>query len=240
MPTTPARPPSLRRTPSPTPARLIGLSEDTLADRAYVSIEDLIISSELPPRSFVSEAQLSKHLQIGRTPVREALKRLELDGLVMIVPSRGIMVTELDLRNYLLLLEVRRELERLIAVRAARHATHAQKQELTSLAKEMRRAAKILDYDSYRHIDNTFNHLIDAASQNVVAVRTIRPLRQTSRRFWFHNDRMQPNSLDDGARTHCAVMMALAAGDEKEAALASDKLMDQVEAFARSTIGPTL
>lgn len=209
-------------------------SAASLADRAYEIIEEMIISTELPPRSFLSEIQLSKRLNIGRTPVREALKRLEADALVAIVPSRGIMVTEIDIDRHLLLLEVRRELERLIARRAAIYATDNERKKFRKMSNEMSRAAKKGDEIKFRHIDQEFNHLLDASARNPVATQTIRPLRSRSRQFWFQTYRLQPDSLDDGARTHCAVMMAIAAGDVVAAATASDLLMDYVESFAKS------
>ena len=78
---------------------------------------------KLSPGAIVSEKALAERIGIGRTPIREALQRLTRERLVTILPRRGIMVSEINVKSQLRLLEVRRELERLISKRAARRAT---------------------------------------------------------------------------------------------------------------------
>ena len=94
-----------------------------LADQARTRLEELVVTLQLPPGSVWSEAQLSDKLGIGRTPVREALQRLQTDYLVKIVPRFGAQVTDINVSQHLRLLEVRRVLERLITESAARRAT---------------------------------------------------------------------------------------------------------------------
>src|SRR4051812_9287514 len=81
-----------------------------LADRAWRALEEEIVTLRIAPGSVVSEAGLSAQLGLGRTPVREALQRLATEGLVQILPRRGIIVTEIDVAAQLRLLEVRREI----------------------------------------------------------------------------------------------------------------------------------
>ena len=91
------------------PALLTGrIGAPALADQARAQLEELIVQLELPPGSVWSEVQLSERLGIGRTPVREALQRLEGDHLVRILPRLGVQVTEINVTQQLLLLEVRR------------------------------------------------------------------------------------------------------------------------------------
>ena len=82
-------------------------AEASLTDRAYGALEELIVTLKLPPGSAVSEAELSERLRIGRTPIREALQRLARERLVTILPRRGIIVSEINMRSQLRLLEVR-------------------------------------------------------------------------------------------------------------------------------------
>ncbi|MCW2242118.1 GntR family transcriptional regulator [Azospirillum canadense] len=208
----------------------------SMADQAYARIEELIVSGTLPPRGFVSEKQLSAQTGIGRTPVREALKRLELDGMVTIVPSRGIMVTEVDVKLQLYVLDVRRELERLIARRAARYALPAERERCRTIAEAMLDAARSGDGMRFMHLDQEVNQLLDQCARNPVATQTIRPLRSLSRRFWFQNYHVHSGSLEDGARTHADLMLAVHSGDVEAAAAASDRLMAYVEAYARETL----
>jgi DNA-binding GntR family transcriptional regulator len=94
--------------------------DETLTDRAYRLIEELIVTLALPPETILSEQSLAQRLGIGRTPIREALQRLARDGLVVILPRRGILVSQINLKTQMRLLEVRRELERLMAPNALR------------------------------------------------------------------------------------------------------------------------
>ena len=94
----------------------VSQSEDaTLTDRAYRELEEMIVTLQLSPGTVLSEQALAVRLKIGRTPIREALQRLARDGLVVIMPRRGIMVSEINVKLHLRLLEVRRVLERLMA-----------------------------------------------------------------------------------------------------------------------------
>ncbi|MDD9728009.1 GntR family transcriptional regulator, partial [Roseovarius sp. SK2] len=84
----------------------------TLTDRAYEMIETRIVALDLEPGQVLSESQLVEELGIGRTPVREALQRLAAEGLVVVMPRRGVMVSEINIAKQLQLLELRREVER--------------------------------------------------------------------------------------------------------------------------------
>ena len=84
----------------------------------------MIVTLELAPGSVIDEAELQEELQMGRTPIREALKRLSLESLVSIVPRRGMFVTNIGINDLQRLLEVRLELETL-AVRLAAHGDAA-------------------------------------------------------------------------------------------------------------------
>src|SRR5678815_698562 len=106
----------------------------SLTDRAYAELEEMIVTLKLAPGAAVSEAELSSHLGIGRTPIREALQRLARERLVVILPRRGIIVSQVDVRSQLRLLEVRREIERLVARSAAREATERERRKFADLA----------------------------------------------------------------------------------------------------------
>src|SRR3954466_14959420 len=129
------------KTPTKRRSRIIEAEEGTLTDRAYRELEEMIVTLQLLPGTVLSEQALSVRLKIGRTPIREALQRLARDGLVLIMPRRGIMVSEINLRLQLRLLEVRRELERLMAKLAAERATLDERREFAELAEAMIAAA---------------------------------------------------------------------------------------------------
>ena len=123
---------SAGKTPLPVVA-----ADGTLTDRAYRELEEMIVTLQLAPGTVLSEQALAVRLKIGRTPIREALQRLARDGLVVIMPRRGIMVSEINLRLQLRLLEVRRELERLMASLAAERASPDERSEFAEVAQAM-------------------------------------------------------------------------------------------------------
>jgi DNA-binding GntR family transcriptional regulator len=214
---------------------LEGGGDATLTDLAYAQLEELIVTLQLPPGAVLSELVLSKRLNIGRTPIREALQRLSRDGLVNILPRRGILVSEINLRVQLRLLEVRRELERLMARGAAERATEDERQKFSSIAEGMREAAEQADDLAFMRFDQQLNTLISSAARNEFASRSMGLMHGLSRRFWYQHYR-ETADLPLAARLHAEVAEAIARRDPEKAAAASDRLIEYIESFARSTL----
>ena len=126
LPATAMRQPRSGARPSATPkAGRRGAARATLTEQAYRVIEEQIVTLRLKPGDVLSEQMLSATFKIGRTPIREALQRLAREGLVTILPRKGILVSDINPRNQLLVLEVRRELERLLSRAGAERATRS-------------------------------------------------------------------------------------------------------------------
>ena len=210
----------------------------SLTDRAYADIEEMIVFLKLAPGSAISEAELSAHLGIGRTPIREALQRLARERLVQILPRRGIIVSGIDVSGQLRLLEVRRELERRIATSAARRATDDERTRLRELAAGFERAARVNDDVAFMRVDRDFNVLCSAASHNEFAANAMSLMHSLSRRFWYVYYKQAAN-MPLTAKLHADIARAIAAGDEARASRASDKLHDAIEKFTRATVSPT-
>ena len=210
---------------------------ETLTQRAYRLLEEQIVTLRLRPGEVLSEYALSASLSIGRTPIREALQRLAREGLVTILPRKGILVSETDPRKQLLVLEVRRELERLLARLGARRANAGQRQRLREIAEGMDRAAKTNDDIVFMRLDRELNLLISAAAHNDYATRAMRSLHGHSRRFWYLHYK-EAADLPLCARLHGAQARAIADGDAKRAAEATDRLIDYTETFTRATVDP--
>jgi DNA-binding GntR family transcriptional regulator len=210
---------------------------ETLTERAYRQLEEQIVTLNLKPGDFLSEYALSASLSIGRTPIREALQRLAREGLVMILPRKGILVSETDPRKQLLVLEVRRELERLLARVGAQRSNAGQRQRLREIADGMDRAAKTNDDIVFMRLDRELNLLISAAGHNDYATRAMRALHGHSRRFWYLHYK-EAADLPLCARLHAAQARAIADGDATRAAEATDRLIDYTETFTRATVAP--
>jgi len=205
-----------------------------LAEQARARLEEMVVTLELPPGSVWSELQLSEMLGIGRTPVREALQRLQAEYLVKVVPRFGAQVSEINVTQQLLLLDVRRVLERLIAQDAARRATPEERERLLSMADGLEALVEdgVLGFLRYYYDIKKF---IAACARNPYAASAIGPAQAMSRRFYFLHYRVA-HDLPVAARHHADVVRAIALGDEARAGLAADRLMDYVEELTRATV----
>jgi len=204
----------------------------SFAEQAYDILEEMIVTLVLPPGATLSESELIEKTALGRTPMREALQRLSDVGLIDIIPRQGTRVTEINVSDQLLLLEVRRELERLIATSAARRRTAEQSTLLSKMAVEMRRAAATDDYLLFLRVDRAFNQCVAESSANRYLVKAITPIHALARRFWYKYYR--PYDLPIAAIGHAEIMEAIVAADSTAAGAASDKLLDYVVSFTRS------
>ena len=207
----------------------------SLADRAYGDLEELIVTLRLAPGSAVSESELSQRLGIGRTPIREALQRLARERLVAILPRRGIIVSEINVKSQLRLLEVRREVERLVVKSAARRATPEQRKQFAEIARTFKQSAKNNDEVAFMRVDREFNELSVLASRNEFAAGAMGLMHALSRRFWYIHYK-QAADMPQTAKLHADISRAIASGDEAAAGAAMDRLLDNIENFTRATV----
>ena len=207
-------------------------SVQSLTDRAYAALEEMIVTLRLPPGAVVSESALSEQLGIGRTPIREALQRLAREHLVIVLPRRGIVVSDVDVSSQLRLLEVRREIERLVARSAARQGSDDERRQFAQLAAAFEAAARTNDEVAFMRTDRAFNELSLVAARNEHATGAMSLMHALARRFWFIHYK-QVADMPLAAKMHAAVARAIASGEEDAAALASDRLIDYIERFTR-------
>jgi DNA-binding GntR family transcriptional regulator len=222
---------SVRRAAPP-----IDPQESSLTERAWRALEEEIVTLRIAPGSIVSEAGLSERLGLGRTPVREALQRLEGDHLVRILRRHGAQITEINVVEQLLLLELRRELDRSIARHAARRSTAQERAKLLEMAERL--ASRSADGENilpYLRDHYELKNFLAACARNPFVARAVMPCYAMSRRFYYLHHR-QARDLAVATRHHAAVVRAVAIGDEKKAAEASDRLLDYVEEFTRATV----
>jgi len=211
------------------------LATEPLTEQAYRAIEEAIVTLQLKPGAVLSEQALSGLIGIGRTPIREALQKLAHEGLVMILPRKGILVADLNPRSHLLLLEVRREIERLLSRAGAVRATADQRARLQEIARGMDQAARTKDDIAFMRLDREMNALMLEAAHNDYATRSARLFQGLSRRYWYVHYAVAAD-LPLCARLHAAQARAIAKGDPGEACKASDRLIDYVENFTRATV----
>lgn len=209
----------------------------SLTDAVYQQLEAMIVTLQLLPGALLSEVELSKRLGVSRTPVGAALQRLAREGLVTILPRRGIVVTDLSLSDQLRALELRREIARYMARVGARRATPAERAQLDATAKSLLKAAKARDDKALMRADKEFHDLFAACTHNAFACSAMDALDSQARRFWYAHQTGGSDLLTN-AKLHADIAFAIARGDERGAEEASDALSSYLEDFARSTIDP--
>jgi DNA-binding GntR family transcriptional regulator len=231
------RPRAAARAEAAVDADLLRDSEPSLTDQAYAILEEMIVTLKLPPGAAVSEARLSQALAIGRTPIREALQRLARERLVTILPRRGIIVSEINVRSQLRLLEVRREVERLVARSAARRALPEERARFAEIARIFEASARTNDETTFIRTDREFNELCLRAARNEFGAGAMTLMHSLSRRFWFIHYQ-QAADMPAIAKLHSDIARGIAEADESAAANALDRLIDEIERFTRATVDP--
>jgi DNA-binding GntR family transcriptional regulator len=206
-----------------------------LATQALERLEEMIVTHRLAPGSMWSEGALATLTGFGRTPVREALKRLESCHLVRIVQRHGVQITEINVERQLLLLETRRVLERLVAARAARRRTAAEAVQFEQCARALREAGDRGDVLAFFRAHVHAEGLAVQATRNPFVATAIAPCHAMSRRFYYLHHRTAKD-LKLACDHHADVMDAIARGDEQQAAAAADAVLDYVEGFTRATL----
>jgi len=187
-----------------------------LADQAYVALRSLIVSLQLPPGSAIREPELTARLGIGRTPVREALRRLALERLVEVYPRRGMFVTTVDVRDLVRLCEVRAVLEPEAARLAAERATRSDLEGINALIDELlslrRRDDRVLI-----ELDERIHRTIYRTSHNQLLEETLEWYYTHALRIWMLAlDRTR--DLQSAVLEHHELLAAIARGKGEQAA----------------------
>lgn len=204
------------------------------ADIAYDAIESMIVTLQLKPGMPIIESDLIEMTGLGRTPLREALMRMSSNGLILQLPRRGLIVSDIEAGEHITLIETRRVLERLIAFSSARRATPQHRADIVACADTMVLAAKRADLSEYMAADQALDHVIHEACRNPSAVAAVIPLVIKCRRFWYAFQ--HEGDIEEGARCHLMLAKAIASNHEDEAMKAADELMNYLELFARKVI----
>jgi DNA-binding GntR family transcriptional regulator len=197
----------------------------SLADKAYHEIRGLIVSLELAPGAVIDERELIERLEIGRTPVREALRRLAHERLVEVYPRRGMFVTGVDVRELARLSEVRELLEPEAARLAAERATDTDREQLGLLLTELDAGgSELMDLDERIH------RAVYRAAHNDLLEATLEQYYVLALRIWsMALDRA--NELEEAVEAHRALLEAIQAGDGERAA---DTMRAHVQDFEQA------
>jgi len=189
----------------------------SLADKAYHAIRGLIVSLELAPGAVIDERALIERLGIGRTPVREALRRLAQERLVEVYPRRGMFVTGVDVRELARLSEVRVVLEPEAARLAAERATEADRVELTALIDELDAGGNEL-----MGLDERIHRAVYRAAHNDLLEATLEQYYVLATRIWSialgHAYEARAHEIEEAVEAHRTLLEAINDGDGERAA----------------------
>ncbi len=202
----------------------------SLSEKAYEEIRKKIVTIALEPGSVIDEAQLRTELEVGRTPIREALQRLALDQLVTIVPRRGMFVTDIAFSDLQRLFEVRIELEALAGQLASERRTPEHLQMMQSLFDQLSHLPSETNNTVLIQFDRLFHEVIYQAADNHFLQMTLQSRYALSLRLWYYSLEAM-NTMRSNIDEHFQIYQAL---ENQHSGLASKLLRDHILSFQRS------
>ena len=201
-----------------------------LADRAYEGLRDRIVTLKIKPGQPIDEDRVGAELGMGRTPVREAIKRLALERLVTVFPRRGTFASDINITDLAQISDVRAIVEPHAARRAAERITDVRREELTALCAELERESPAWTDDALMDLDARVHRFIYRSADNPYLAETCHRYFNLSLRIWYLAvDRMP--GLSAHVSEHRELLTAIAAGDGDRAA---GLLCAHVQAFERA------
>lgn len=191
-------------------------SGELLADRAYAELRDRIVTLVIPPGAPINEDALGRELEMGRTPVREAIKRLALENLVTVFPRRGTFASEINITDLAQISDVRVLLEGHAAARAAERLTPALREELDRMLAQIDEREGSRDPATLMQLDADIHRFIYRCSGNVYLQETLERYLNLSLRIWYLVLDRLPH-LFDRVHEHRALLEEIGEGNPDEA-----------------------
>ena len=201
----------------------------TNAEKAYTQIKGKIITAKMPPGSVINEAQLMEEFSLGRTPIREAIKQLQMENLVMVTPRKGMFVADIAVTDLLQIFEVRVELESFATKLAAQRITDDEIKELQKLAEDYR-FTDLSDKESLIKLDGEFHSLLAKATHNKFLIKEIDYYYNLSLRIWYIAlNYAKPEEIDVNA--HIEILEAIKTRDADKA---KQRMKQHIQDFHRT------
>lgn len=187
-----------------------------LRDVVFNTLRKAILRGELKPGERLMEIQLANKLGVSRTPIREAIRKLELEGLVLMIPRKGAEVAQITEKNMQDVLEIRKALEELSVQLACERITPEQVEEMKMAAEDFRKVLKSGDVTKIAEADVKFHDIIFAATNNQRLITLLNNLREQMYRFrveYLKQKECYPQLLEEHDK-----LIALISGGEVEEA----------------------
>lgn len=158
-------------------------SHKPLRDIVFETLREAILEGKLTPGERVMEVQLAEQLGVSRTPVREAIRKLELEGLLVMVPRKGAYVADVSLKDVIDVLEVRASLEGLAASLGAERRESLDIELLENTTRELIKCVEDKDTEGMIRNDAAFHDILLKASKNDKLTSIVEGLRDQVHRF---------------------------------------------------------
>ena len=199
-----------------------------LREMVYEELKMQILKGSIVPGTRMMEVELAEEMGVSRTPIREAIRKLEKEGLVTIEPRRGAYASMISTEDMVEILEVRQDLEGLAAYFAANRMTDAQMEELREVSNNYNEAVKSGKMEDMIKYDTRFHHIIVESCRNKILVQMIEQLQELVLRFryiYYDNFRRAENMPEE----HEAIVAAISEGDAEKARAAADIHIDRLK-----------
>jgi len=192
----------------------------TAKENAFSQLQQWIIDGTLQPGEKLNDMELAKALGVSRTPIRESLQLLEVQGFVKMYPGKATQVTEVDKESIRELLPPLAVLQALAAELAAPHITNEIIGQLAATNERFATAVRTENYFSALKIDEAFHQIIVDAAANTYIIQMLESLQAHVRRLFFHNSViLTEQSIDE----HAEIIRMLKEKDAEGAALVMRK-----------------
>jgi DNA-binding GntR family transcriptional regulator len=195
--------------------RLLPVNLDSykpLRELVLEAIREAIKNGILQPRERLMEIQLADELGVSRTPVREALRKLELEGFIVMVPRKGAYVSDLTMKDVADVFEIRAALEGLAGALAAERITEEELEAMERMLVEKGEAISHNDIDKLVEADTKFHEAMYMASRNERLSNIISNLREQIQRFRLTSLSV-PGRREDSLKEHREILEAIQARD---------------------------
>lgn len=205
-----------------------------VALRAYHALEEAIVTLDLEPGSMTTESVLIERVELGRTPVREAIQRLAWEGFLTVKPRAGLQVAPLEPTSWVKVLDARAGIETVLARSAAVSISPEARRPFLQASEAMYAAAAANDDRAFLAADKAWDEALAFAADNPFAIQAAGPLQTHSRRFWYRYRR--GDGLSQAANRHITVIEAVLRGDADAAEEAMRRLMAMLREDAEAVL----
>lgn len=201
-----------------------------LKELVYLELKHKILTGEIGSQTRLMEIDLAEKMNVSRTPIREAIRRLAADGLVKVEPRRGAYVANISIKDMLDVFEVREDMEGFTAYLAAQRITEDQKVELRRIAEEYEKATEIEDKEAVIALDEEFHNFVVSCCNNETLTELVKYVQELSLRFrYLYYEKV--DLYRQTAKQHTAIMEAINSGNAELARKEGDLHVKTLKEF---------